>query len=214
MQTLPIEYIKTNHPFCYELMNDGTNIQLIMGGGMAFTDNTVGYIPSKETLYIAEGLPSIDHEIAHMLEMRDFNRLTKVDLGLESPFDRNAKFTIKESAFFAASAREARVVAIQSVINAIESIHSIDHRLDTYTRNISISVRALGGRKLTNNIIWENKCIDFLKNNQYGRFKTSYDYVQWIDDIHEKTVKAWTKDRIIVEFKNRLNFINNWMETK
>jgi hypothetical protein len=74
-------------------------------------DNVAGgYIPEKSQLFIAYQLPAIEHEIAHIVELNDINRLLKVDWGMESGFEFGAK------QFFAAVTRETRVRAIQTYL--------------------------------------------------------------------------------------------------
>jgi hypothetical protein len=66
-------------------------------------------------------------------------------------------------------------------------------------------------RTLFDNPIWS----DMLKKGlPYGRFKTFQDINIWIGDLEEKTRKAWSIERIRFEWKKRVDYIANWMETK
>ena len=46
-----------------------------------------------------------------------------------------------------------------------------------------------------------------------SRFKEVRDVENWIEDLHERTLKAWSFDRIMVECHKRMEYILNWMET-
>lgn len=69
-------------------------------------DDKWAYKPTKKCIYIAHSLPTIAHEIAHMVEMNDFSRLLLQDWGLK--LGPNVGFT--------SAAREIRVRAIQGLM--------------------------------------------------------------------------------------------------
>lgn len=68
------------------------------------------YIPTKNGIIMPCGMPTIDHEVAHIVEMNDISRIVKPDLGLSMGF----KNPNSHSEFFCVVAREVRVRAIQT----------------------------------------------------------------------------------------------------
>ncbi len=67
-----------------------------------------GFIPRKDMICIATGLPAASHEIAHMVEMTNPKRWTIQDWGMKLHVD-----SFSARGFFAALSRETRVRAIQ-----------------------------------------------------------------------------------------------------
>lgn len=74
------------------------------------------YIPRKDLILFPVGLPAVEHEIAHMVEMVDLKRVILPDWGLASSLNSSAwkNEPIKMSMLIAAASREARVRAIQT----------------------------------------------------------------------------------------------------
>jgi hypothetical protein len=50
-------------------------------------EEDVGYIPRKTGLFFPVGIPSAEHEIAHMVEMRNKERWTMTDFGFSKSND-------------------------------------------------------------------------------------------------------------------------------
>lgn len=136
-------------------------------------------------IYIPYALPSAEHEIAHMVEMKNSKRWTMADWGLIG----NPSFVdeVKPGLFFAAFAREVRVRAIQQHLTKQE------------------------WHPLSQHIAWGGKAIE--SRLPFGRFKSLMDVELWDMDLHAKTYNAWSTDRIEHEWKIRLNHIQNYMET-
>lgn len=143
------------------------------------------YVPTKKCIYLpVNSIPNLEHELAHMLEMNDFARLTQVDFG----FWFNRPITVSASAAIAAMSRESRVRAIQArLIN-----------------------KSLSDCKITNNPIWAD---DIAAHLPFGRFMMKQDVIDWSDDIAEKTYNAWNVDRIDAEWKRRVDYLLDWMNT-
>lgn len=138
------------------------------------------YIPTKNGIIMPTCMPTIDHEIAHIVEMNDITRIVKPDLGLNMGF----KNSESHSEFFCVVAREAKVRAIQTSMG-YKPIRIKDH----------------GG-------------FDVQAHLPYGRFQSYKNFLEWEEHLHTSTVKAWGKDRVMSEWKTRLDYIHNWMETK
>lgn len=47
----------------------------------------------------------------------------------------------------------------------------------------------------------------------FGRFKSMKDVIVWAAHLDETTFFDWNLDRIQHEWKNRLSFLQEWMET-
>ena len=148
-----------------------------------------GFFITKNNIFIPYQLPKIEHDIAHLLELRNSKRWTMVDWGMPRFNDD----TIKSGPFFAALCREARTRAIQ----------------------LHLEPKAMGDETSTTfnqlaNPYWASMTERFLP---YGRFKSMQDVKCWMGDMRERTYNAWCLDRITHEWKVRLNHIQNWMET-
>lgn len=81
-----------------------------------------GYGLDKTNIYLALTLPSIDHEIAHMVEMQSPRRWIMNDWG----FPKNGQPSDKN--LFAACIREIRVRTIQSMIGGDKYYCLADHQ--------------------------------------------------------------------------------------
>lgn len=101
-----------NNKFLAEILSNNPNIKL--HETFFYLSNKKlprGYFVAKDIILISYGLPPLLHEIAHIIEMSDYTRLTKVDMGMPM---NTRKFSDK--GFLCAIARESRVRAIQSII--------------------------------------------------------------------------------------------------
>lgn len=145
------------------------------------------YIPKKNLIIIATTLPSITHEISHMVEMNDFSRLIKDDWGLWNNINNPSA-----KALICSIAREVRVRAIETHINTART----SKNLIGNAGGINLSIRDL------------NKLLP------YGKFKNQKEIEVWALDMFEKTQKDWNKDRIHFEWSKRIDYIRNWQETK
>lgn len=146
----------------------------------------IAYYPSKQFIYMAYDLPHLSHEVAHMVEMQDMNRILLPDWGMLA-FDDKGK--ISDKGFFAALARETRARAIGQVLEGKEFKH-YDHPSWHNTNGL------LKGRL------------------PFGRFKTRQDVLDWCEDMGRKTYNAWSLERIHHEWLKRAELIRNWQETK
>jgi hypothetical protein len=148
------------------------------------------YIPSKDKLCMTYGFPILNHELSHVVEMRDLSRLTQIDFGMNI-FGRarhtHAFYRPTDNGFFAGMAREIRVRSIERHINPDCSANMLTNRG------------------------WATHSARILP---FGRFKTIQDLETWVLDVAEKTYKAWNKDRIVFEWTRRLDYLRDWMETK
>ena len=144
-----------------------------------------GYIPTKTGIYMPCALPSIEHEIAHFVEMEDKSRWTKTDWGLGVNPDFLDTATIPH--VIAAAARETRVRAIQ---------YQISNEQNPY---------------LFNNIYWREAMEHRVVGT--GRFKSHKDISDWLWSMSIRTQSDWDLDRIESAWKERVSHLQNWMET-
>lgn len=149
------------------------------------------YVPTKEHLYIPYRLPTIQHQIAHMVDMTKLDRCLLPDWGMEL----NAIFSRKRASVFPALIREVRVRSIQSL-------------LDPSILHLHPSNGPLG---LVMFIDSAHFCI---RRTPFGRFHSRQDILDYIALLRDKTIKAWSLDRIETEWKTRLTHIQHWMESK
>ena len=143
-----------------------------------------GYLPSKTLIKIPAEIPRISHQIAHMVEIKT-ERCIFPDWGFEELTD-----DILKNNPFAKVARECRVLAIEKHIRPTcrDGVHLI-----------------------TNNFWWNTPVKEAIP---FGRFKDIKDVENWAGLITENTFKRWNLDRVEEEWKSRLNYIANWMESK
>jgi hypothetical protein len=152
-------------------------------------DEDKGFFVTKSNIFIPYVLPKVEHDIAHMVELRNPKRWTMADWGMPRFDDHN----IKPGPFFAALSREARTRAIQ----------------------LYMEPEAVGNEKHTTfnqlaNPYWKDMAKSLLP---FGRFHSMKDVECWMGDLRERTYRAWSLDRIVHEWTVRLNHIQNWMET-
>ncbi len=155
-------------------------------------DDKKFFFIGKEYIHIPYVFPPIEHEIAHLVEMKKKERWTLPDLGMATFTNLDA---VRPANFFAGLAREIRVRAIQLRMSPEE----MDNKGGTIY-NI-----------LNNQLTWGDYSD---KYSPFGRFKSYQDVETWAQDMREKTYKAWTLDRIESAWKIRLDYIQNYMETK
>jgi hypothetical protein len=149
-------------------------------------DGEHAYIPTKKWLYIPVWLPAADHEIAHFVETSFGKKLVKIDWGMEGlgAWRRKVNSGKHKHMIFQAVAKETRVRAIQSVIG--------------------------GSTFLLDNSIWISM---IEKNLPFGQFLNVREVIEWARYLHNSTQSAWTQERVRVEWRQRLDYVREWMET-
>lgn len=163
-------------------------------------DRDCFYIPTKHNLFIPENFIQPEHEIAHILEMKDNARIVQVDFGFKQHTTNKEKGTVhlqdckSSSAYFAALARESRVIAIQTIITG---------------QNLSAAHLSKGRFE---NSLWEHICQQ--KHLNYSKFKTIEQVTEWTAHIVLKTYQSWNQDKVMEVWKNKVEYIQNWMESK
>lgn len=145
-------------------------------------DNVYGYYPTKEKIYIATGIPPIEHEMAHLVEMENDSRIFLKDFGMKSDKGKS------NSIFLVACVREIRVRAIQS--------HLVDKVRDPFHSFICSRPSS-----------WKS---DVSKRVPFGRFKNADEWEDWAQDLFDKTVKHWDKDRVECEWNRKAKLLNDW----
>lgn len=174
-------------PFVMSLLNVDSRIRVCPFYGDV--EENKGFFVTKQHIFIPYELPKIEHDIAHLLELKNSKRWTMVDWGMPR-FDADY---IKPRPFFAALSREIRTRAIQ----------------------LYMEPKAYGDMKSTTfnqlaNPYWYGMAEKLLP---FGRFNSMQDVESWLGHVRECTYSAWCKDRIVHEWNIRLDHIRNWMET-
>lgn len=175
--------------FVFHLLSMDNRIRLYPMFGEV--DPNKGFFLTKEHIYIPYLLPTIEHDVAHLLEMRNPQRWTMPDLGMSRFEDEE----YKPSKMFAAFSREVRTRAIQT------------HMMRFETQQQKLDSTAYSQ---LNNPYWVDiarKCLPF------GRFKSIEDVHNYNADLRARTHKRWCLDRIEHTWKIRLSHIQNYMET-
>jgi hypothetical protein len=183
------DQVKELSPIVRELLSPEPRIRL-----HSFADDVDDnkfFFLTKDHIHIPYALPTIEHEIAHAVEMQNPVRWTLPDWGLSNYGNRHVKMSA--SKLFAAVARETRVRAIQLHLEK-----DLINRRSTCFNILS-------------NETWSTWVRQFIP---FGRFKNYQDVNFWIEDLRDKTYKAWNLDRIRYEWSVRLAHMQNWMETR
>lgn len=157
----------------------------------AFLDDKFFFV-TKQHIYVPHGIPSIEHEIAHAVEMRNKDRWLLPDWGLA--FGTKWNDNITPRIMFASMAREIRVRAIQ--------LHMFPDKLND-AQSTAVNI-------LNNEYAWGHWARMMVP---FGRFRCYQDVWDWAADLREKTYKAWSLERIAHEWKIRLTHMQEWMET-
>ena len=178
------------HPLVYTMLSMDSRICLSPFFGDV--DENKGFFITKEAIHIPYTLPTIQHDLSHLLELKNSKRWTLPDWGMARFDDRRMPSSRQ---FFAAFSREVRTRAIQ--------LHLTQFSCERVMRN-STTYNQL------NNPFWDELCKNYLP---FGRFKSYQDVDVWMCSMREKTYKAWSLDRIYHEWKIRLSHIQNWMES-
>lgn len=181
------EDVKGLDPFVLNLLKMDSRIRVCPFYGDVEEDK--GFFVTKDNIFIPHVLPKVEHDIAHLVELKNSKRWTMTDWGMP----RFEKDIIKPGPFFAALSREVRTRAIQ----------------------LHMEPKAMGNENDTTynqlaNPYWYDMTKKLLP---FGRFKSMQDVGCWLGHQRECTYKAWCLDRIVHEWSVRLNHIRNWMET-
>ncbi len=152
--------------------------------------NEAHYCVEKDKIYIPGGLISPVHEIAHIIEMNDNNRIVMNDFGM-----KDQKPSSSANYWLPALAREARVRMIQMMM------------LDDHPHQ---NAKTMGTINPLNNVGWlgvTNKIIGT------GKFKNLDDVIDWVEVIQRTTLRTWNMDRIYHVWQEKVEFIENYFET-
>lgn len=179
-------------PFIRHLLSVMDNDDFLFFGYACDFPGFAGYHPNYNgKIYVAYSLPSLFHEIAHLVEI-DNERYLLPDFGLggkATPSQRlNKKFMIK------ASAREERVIAIQKVINCGNN--------PEVNKSMSIVNQNPFYQELFNKVGFP-----------FNKFQNFNEVKDWAFHIFEKATKVWTRDKIEFEFFKRVEVLRNNIHT-
>lgn len=178
-------------PFVAHLVQDEPRFRFYRGVGNETFNDEKYFVVEKNIIHLPAGLPSVEHEIAHAVEMKDQKRWLLPDWGMSVKGFTTDFYSLTPRMMFAGMTREIRVRAIQ--------LHIVNEDSPTSTL-----------KNILNNSVWREWSRTMVP---FGRFKNYSDVYNWVGDIHEKTFKQWSQDRIVHEWKIRLNHWQNWMET-
>lgn len=174
-------------PFAKELMLRDSRIKVFPLADEFYIGKDVpvrAYVPRQDVIAIPFVLPTIEHQIGHMVEMKNMKRVLQPDWGLRPFADKWSNPSDKS--FYAALAREIRVRAIQS--------HMDGYKVD----------------RILTHPMWGEYSIRL----PFGKFKSSREVQAWIVDTFDHTRRVWNLDRIRTEWNRKIDYLRDWMETK
>ena len=177
------------NPFCLQLLNMDSRVRVYEFFGDYEEDK--GFFVTKKHIYMPYVLPKVEHDIAHHVELKNPKRWLMADWGMP----RFEKDTLPKSAFFAALSREIRTRAIQL---HIEVFSSEEQKLRSTTWD------------QFNNPYWKDMTT---KLCPFGRFRHFKDVCAWMEDLRDRTSRAWSQERVVHEWSVRLKHIQEWMES-
>lgn len=152
-----------------------------------FTDTPVGKQIIIDPLF---GDWILYHELGHIIEMNNYDRLLINDFGLKNLI----KTKFSNNGVIAAFWRETKVRAIQTRIAEINP--TIDSTTKSYFHNN----------------YWFDDIYSRIENNPIGKFKTREDVIENTNEYFMKVYNDYTFDKIEYEWRLRLQFLKNWKE--
>ncbi len=169
-----IHLLKTLLPFEKHLIEMFPRVRLHKVGDDYDKDFFMGYAIRHGVIHFSTLMPSLSHEIAHMVEMKTEKRWIQNDWGFSLDLNHT---------WMPILIRETRVRAIQAHMNRQRQIYE-------------------------NEFVFDNVKYPLTK------FKSRPELVEYLQAMSERTQKAWSPDRIEHEWKIRVAYIRNHMETK
>lgn len=219
-----LEYKLSN--FAVHLLSLDKRIELFdVAGDMSDFFTNTAYIVNKNNILFAAQIPYASHEIAHMVEMSDFNRCLKSDWGFQDWSSEKVINNTPDNTFFKGIVRELKVRGIQrridntknfsynNLLNLIEpripygKFNKVSSECKQNICNFDVNKPRIPYQKF-------NKIHKDCKKNICDFCLNKKSIIDWMISINETSFKQYNLDRIEHEWKNKLNFIFNWMETK
>lgn len=169
-------------------------------------DKLGGYFFKNGSIVISIGVPSLSHELSHILHINNYNRLLLPDFGYKLPSSFNE---LSSKFFMKVVSVETRVRAIQSVIEGLsneKAVRSLDswlflnieeqgkfplykfesyNELKTYLYKIFINERARWNLTLIEEQL--NKKFNFI----FSFLKTNTNYTKVYSDLYEPSVSDY-----------------------
>ncbi len=156
--------------------------------GEAWAHGVGTYSPTSRGLVMPSDFPSIEHEIAHFLEMGNIERLKFCDMGMDS--DPGKWYERGPSILFIGFSRELRTRQIQKILEGeIEG-----------GPNCKL---AKSMNDLTTNQSWHPD----QQFSDFGKFKSAKEVEDYMIDLCNKVRQNWTQEKIRFEFKRRCAFM-------
>lgn len=175
--------------FARHLLSTNNIIQLVQGSNPNRSSEYLAYLVNDKqiTISIFFGDRILYHELAHIIELNNLNRLTQTDFGFINFNYKN----VSDKYYLAGFWREIKVRAIQD---------RIAERKPEYT-NKNCYIR---------NFSWVQNAINRIQKNPIGKFKTNQDVIDNTNSYYLKVYNDYTFDKIEFEWQKRMKFLNNW----
>jgi hypothetical protein len=150
------------------------------------------FVPTKRALYIANGLPNVEHEVAHWLESSP-ERSNLIDWGQST--DNYVSRWANGGGVVPSPKKRIRLAVRELNVRAIQwhfRSEKFDPDAEQFTRFI----------KLVQAIV------------PFGKFKTPDDVREWGHQIVNSTYSQWSEERVRHTFDMRLASLREWMDTE
>ena len=180
------EYTKVVAPFFKELLERINKINIFSWANKDFPmpNETIHYQPYKTGINIfTSPVIKLSHELSHMLEVKDNNRLLKFDYGIRKYFPTTHEGQLQ------AVAREARARGIQTKLVEI----AFGNTTLLVHRGAWLYIKPFDKR--------------------VARFNNGSEVCEWSASITQSAYNDWSKERIVETWKQKAEFINHWLET-
>lgn len=166
----------------------------------------VPYYVANDKIFISYNLLAIrlEHQIAHMVEMQDLQRCLLPNWGFKR-LDGGAPFEcrIEDSKLIFSKKERVKLIASKEHLYRALARETRVRSIEKLMGNVS--------HPILDNPIW-NEMVKY--NFPFGKFESLNDVKYWLDSITESTSKIWNLDRIEFEWKIRIDFISNFLESK
>lgn len=187
-----------NNKFCKEMLSKISKLTLFpLIGDLIFYKRFSNYawlLLPQQGLFMSLMRPRAAHQIAHALEMFPINRVTKPDFGFKE--DCNVS-EWSDKRLISTLARELRVRAIEAHIEP--------------SNELRLENGDLKHKPLFSNEIWETELANRIPFKSYYKYD---DFIEWGHLTFKSSYRAWSKDRIAVEWNHKVKAINDVIETK
>jgi hypothetical protein len=160
-----------------------------------------GYVLANNTMYLAAGIPRLSHEIAHLVEMSKPKRWTQIDFGfpeVKSDYEPGYVYFV----------RETRVRCIEHIL--------LDFDFKSKLTPVIPKMKIPFGKHPAPKKDFLESLFPRITNINFPikKFNSYISFSAFLESIYDTTKKKYDKDRIEHDWKIRIDYIKNFMETE